>query len=142
MLQICILVVAINILMGVILVFDRRLETNPEGEFFFIHNNTFTLTVSIFALIIALSSLVAPYGISNGKEFSFSMLPILGDLFASIASILGFLEFLARYIKTNHPALYAEHSFFELVEANERPIGIICLVMAVLHFLFPQLLFL
>ena len=142
MLQICILVVAINTIIGIILVFDQKLDENPEGDVSFIHNNTFTLTVAIFALIVALSSLVAPYGEVSGKEIPFSMLPILGDLFASIATSLGFLGFLTRYMKINQPAFYAEHAFFELVEANERSIGFVCLTMAILHFLFPQMLFL
>ena len=142
MLQICILVVAINTIMGIILIFDRKLGIDSQENTSFLNTTTFTLTVSIFALIIALSSLVAPYGVLSGKELPFSMLPILGDLFASIATALGFLGFLTRYLKTNHPAFYAEHSFFALIEANERPIGIACLAMAILHFLFPQMLFL
>ena len=137
MLQICILVVAINTIIGIILVFDQKLESDTS----FIHSTTFTLTVSIFALIIALSSLVAPYGVATEKEIPFSMMPVLGDLLASIATALGFLAFLARHLKTNHPSFYAEHSFLELVEANERLIGFTCLAMAILHFLFPQMLF-
>ena len=137
MLQICILVVAINTIIGIILVFDQKLESDTS----FIHSTTFTLTVSIFALIIALSSLVAPYGVATEKEISFSMMPVLGDLLASLATALGFLAFLARHLKTNHPSFYAEHSFLELVEANERLIGFTCLTMAIFHFLFPQMLF-
>ena len=137
MLQICILVVAINTIIGIILVFDQKLESDNS----FIHSTTFTLSVSIFALIIALSSLVAPYGVATEKEISFSMMPVLGDLLASLATALGFLAFLARHLKTNHPSFYAEHSFLELVEANERLIGFTCLTMAILHFLFPQMLF-
>jgi len=137
MLQICILVVAINTIIGIILVFDQKLESDTS----FIHSTTFTLTVSIFSLIIALSSLVAPYGVATEKEISFSMMPVLGDLLASLATALGFLAFLARHLKTNHPSFYAEHSFLELVEANERLIGFTCLTMAILHFLFPQMLF-
>ena len=141
MLQICILVVVINTIMGIILTFDRSLEESMEVNTSFIHNTTFTLTLSILALIVSLSSLVAPYGVASGKEIPFSMLPVLGDLFASIATALGCLSFLARYIKTNHPSFYAENSFFEMVEANERFIGVTCLTMAILHFLFPQILF-
>jgi len=128
--------------MGSILVFAQKLEENSEGSVSFIRNNTFTLAISIFSLIIALSSLVAPYGVVGGKEIPFSMLPVLGDLFAFITTSLGGLGFLARYIKINHSTLYAEYSFFELIEANERFIGYACFVMAILHFLFPQMLFL
>ena len=141
MLQICILVVAINTIMGIILVFDQKLESDATGDTSFIHSATFTLTVCIFALIIALSSLVAPYGVVTEKEVSFSMMPVLGDLLASLATALGCLGFLSRHIKINHPAFYTEHSFLELVEANERLIGFTCLTMAILHFLFPQMLF-
>jgi len=140
MLQICILVVVINTIMGIILSFDQKLEEDAVVDSSLIHNTTFTLTISIFALIIALSSLVAPYGVPTGKELSLSMMPILGDLFASLVTLLGSISFFARYAKTNHSSLYAEHSIFELVQANERAIGFACLTMATFHFLFPQML--
>ena len=142
MLQIYVLVVAINIIMGIIMLFEGKLEEDASSATVsFIHNSTFTLTLSIFAGIIALSSFVSPYGEATGKDMPFSMLPVLGDFFASVATFAGFLGFLTRYIKVNHPSLYAGYSFFELIEMNERSIAIFCLVMATLHFLFPKALF-
>lgn len=142
MLQIYALVVAVNIIMGTIIIFDRMRGEGYDGDGSFIHNNTFTLTLSIFAGIIAISSLMSPYGeLTNGTS-SFAMLPVLGDLFPSIATLTGFFVFLARYLKANYPEIYTDNSFFLFIENGEIYIGIFCLTMATLHFFFPRLLLL
>ena len=140
MLQIYALLVAVNIIMGIIIMFDRVRGEGFSGDGSFIHNNTFTLTLSIFAGIIAVSSLMSPYGEPVNGVGSFAMLPIIGDLFPAMATLMGFFVFLARYLKTNHPEIYTDNGFFLFIESSEFYIGIFCLIMATLHFFFPTLL--
>lgn len=141
MLQIYALIVAINVIMGVIVLFDRVQGDGFEGDGSFIHNNTFTLTLTIFAGIIAISSLMAPYGEKINGELPFSMLPILGDLLPALATFAGYFVFLTRYLKANHPAVYTDNGFFALVENSEFHIAIFCLIVATIHFFFPQVAF-
>lgn len=141
MLQIYALVVAINVIIGVIVLFDRMQGDGFEGDGSFIHNNTFALTLTIFAGIIAISSLMAPYGERTNGELPFAMLPILGDLLPALATFAGFFVFLTRYLKANHPTIYTDHSFFALVENSEFQIAVFCLIVATIHFFFPQVAF-
>ena len=140
MLQIYALVVAINVIMGIIIMFDRVKGEGFSGDGSFIHNNTFTLTLSIFAGIIAISSLMSPYGELTNGVAGFAMLPILGDLFPALATLMGFFVFLTRYLKMNHPEIYTDNGFFLFIENSEFYIGVFCLIMATLHFFFPTAL--
>ncbi len=132
MLQIYFLAVVVNLLMGGIILFDKLKGEGYDGDGSFMHNNTFVLTLTIFACIIACSTLVAPY----------SGVPLLGDFLITVTTFAGYFVFLTRYIKANYPNAYTGNNWFALVEGSEFYIAIACLVMAVLHFFFPQALFL
>ncbi|MGP1438919.1 MAG: hypothetical protein ACTTKH_07600 [Treponema sp.] len=135
MLQIYLLVVAVNALMGAIIIMDKfnsKEESSQEVKYPFLHSNTFTLALTIFACIIATSSLIAPY----------EGIIILGDLFPSLITFAGYFVFLTRYIKQNYPDKIENNNFFSIIEANEYYIGIACLAISIIHFLFPTLLFL
>ena len=134
MLQIYVLVVAVNALMGGVIILSKFKEDALQGA---LRGNTFTLSLAIIACVIAVASLIAPYG-SGGL----STIPLLGDLFPTLITIAGYFVFLTRYIRQNYPDKVELNNFFITVEANEYYVGIACLAIAVIHFLFPAMLFL
>lgn len=134
MVQVYLLVVAINALMGVIIVLGKLKEDALQD---FLRGNTFTLSLTIVACIIAIASLVAPYG-----QGGVSNIPLLGDLLPTLITLAGYFVFLTRYIKQNHPDKVEGNNFFMIVETNEYYVGIACLAIAIIHFLFPAVLFL
>ncbi len=134
MLQIYVLVVAVNALMGILIVLGKFRE-DVQGNF--LHGNIFTLTLTIIAFMIALFCLIAPYGQSG-----LSAAPLLGDFLPTIITVAGALVFLTRYIKQNHPDKIESNNFFLAVDTNEYYVGIACVAIAIIHFLFPGVLFL
>ena len=134
MLQIYWLVVAINALMGAIIILKKFKEDSSQS---FLHGNTFTLGLTIVASIIAMASLIAPYG-----QGGISTIPLLGDLLPTLVTLAGYFVFLTRYIRQNYPDKVEGNNFFSTIETSEYYIGIACLVIAVVHFLFPAMLFL
>lgn len=135
MLQIYALSVAINVIMGIIVLLGKKDE--EEGvDSSFLRGNTFTLTITILAGVMAMSTLMAPYKASL-SGFSFSAIPVFGDLLIAIATFLGFLVFLTRFLKNNHSKIYTEHNFFSLIERSEFYIAVLCLACAAVHFFFP-----
>ena len=134
MLQIYVLVVAINALMGILIILGKFRE-GMQGDF--LRGNTFTLTLTIVAFMIALFCLIAPYG-----QGGLSAIPLLGDLLPTIITITGALVFLTRYMKQNHPDKIESNNFFLAIDANEYYVGISCVAIAIIHFLFPGVLFL
>ena len=134
MLQIYLLVVAVNALMGVVIILGKSKEDALQG---FLKGNTFTLSLSIIACVIAVASLVAPYG-----QGGLSTIPLLGDLFPTLITLAGYFVFLTRYIRQNYPDKVEANNFFSTVEASEYYVGIACLAIAIIHFLFPAILFL
>ena len=133
MLQIYLLVVAVNTLMGAIIIIGKFKEDAFQG---FLRGNAFTLSLSIVACVIAVASLVAPYGYGGA-----STIPLLGDLLPTLATLAGCSVFLTRYIRRNYPDKVDSNNFFMIIEANEFYIGIACLAIAIVHFLFPAILF-
>lgn len=134
MLQIYVLVVAINALMGILIILGKFRE-GMQGDF--LRGNTFTLTLTIVAFMIALFCLITPYG-----QGGLSAIPLLGDLLPTIITITGALVFLTRYMKQNHPDKIESNNFFLAIDANEYYVGISCVAIAIIHFLFPAILFL
>lgn len=133
MLQIYLLVVIVDALMGIIIVLEKFGEDSFKA---FLRGNTFTLTVTILSCVIAVASLVAPYG------KGISAIPLLGDLLPTLITLAGYFVFLTRYIRQNYPEKIENNNFFSTVETSEYYVGIACLAIAVIHFLFPAVLFL
>lgn len=134
MLQIYLLVVAVNALMGAVIIIGKFNEDALQG---FLRGNAFTLSLSIVACIIAVASLVAPYGHSG-----VSTIPLLGDFFPTLITFAGYFVFLTRYIRQNYPDKVDNNNFFMAIESNEYYVGIGCIAIAIVHFLFPAVLFL
>jgi hypothetical protein len=69
--------------------------------------------------------------------------PILGDLIPSVAGLLGGASLLIEYYITQSPSEAKLNPKLETIFiANKKYIGILCILSALLHFLFPKVILL
>jgi uncharacterized membrane-anchored protein len=70
-------------------------------------------------------------------------IPVIGDLFPALAGLIGGFTVLYEYYKVRS-AIDEDTlpSVVQKVIAGKRYVGIVCLVAAAFHFLFPTVLFL
>jgi hypothetical protein len=69
--------------------------------------------------------------------------PLLGDLIPSVAGILGGVALLIEYYLAQTPTETKLNPKLETIFiANKKYIGILCILSAVLHFLFPKVILL
>lgn len=106
--------------------------TNPILGF--MESKNFKLVLGVLSILVGLLKLLSV--VQNTT-------PVLGDLFPALAGLLGgFCVLLQFYMETNSID-YAPNGFLQTIFVeNRRIIGICCLVVATLHFVFPKVLFL
>lgn len=106
--------------------------TNPILGF--MESKNFKLVLGVLSVLVGLLKLLSV--VQNTT-------PVLGDLFPALAGLVGgFCVLLQFYMETNSID-YAPNSFLQTIFVeNRRIIGICCLVVATLHFVFPKVLFL
>lgn len=106
--------------------------TNPILGF--IESKNFKLVLGVLSVLVGLLKLLSV--VQNTT-------PVLGDLFPALAGLLGgFCVLLQFYMETNSID-YAPNGLLQTIFVeNRRIIGICCLVVATLHFVFPKVLFL
>jgi hypothetical protein len=136
MIQFYFLSVFFNALAGYILITDgdRGEESLSLGMEFSFNNGTFRMVLGILAMVTGLLKLLSSI---QGD------IPVLGDLVPALMGfVLGFILVFGYY--REHSSVDDEK--YEKIEGilikNKRFIGLIALVSAALHFLFPQVLFL
>jgi len=100
---------------------------------FSLKDETFRLIVGIAAALTGLMKILSPIDI-----------PVIGDLFPAMAGILaGFILIFEYYRgRTSLDATGKVEKIDRLLVANKKLIGIVGLVAAALHFLFPTVLLL
>ena len=100
---------------------------------FSLKDETFRLIVGIAATLTGLMKILSPIDI-----------PVIGDLFPAMAGILaGFILIFEYYRgRTSLDATGKVEKIDRLLVANKKLIGIVGLVAAALHFLFPTVLLL
>lgn len=136
MLQFYFLSILLNTLTGLTLIFNsysgqsqNTLKNVPD----FFTNNTFKLITGILCSFVALIKLLTSFP---------GAIPILGDLIPAIAGIVGGISLLIDYYVNNSPT---ETSLNPKIETffvvNKKYIGVICVFSALLHFLFPKIVF-
>ncbi|MDR0456409.1 MAG: hypothetical protein LBH20_06980 [Treponema sp.] len=132
MIQLYFLSIVFNGLSGFLFIFgDMEKDDTDEnkGKFSFISDG-FRLVIGILAGITGILKLLLPMG----------RIPILGDLLPAVAGIAaGFMLVFGFYREHSSDAV-AEGSinrFGELVIHYKKPIGIILLASAALHFILP-----
>ena len=90
-------------------------------------------------LVIGIVTLVVGFV----KLFVVSKVPVFGDLIPVIAGLSGGFTLILEYYLQSSNIEVKEGSFIhKIFVINKRAVGILCLAAALLHFLFPKILFL
>lgn len=137
MLQFYFLSILLNSLTGLTLIFNSYSDKAQDSlknvpEFF--TNKTFKLIIGILCCFTALIKLLT--------SFPGSIL-IMGDLLPAIVGILGGIALLINYYLNNSPSETKLNPKLESVfVTNKKYIGILCILSALLHFLFPRVIIL
>lgn len=125
MMQVYFLSVLLNALAGLILVTDK----NSDKMLF--SNKQVRLVIGILAVVtgfLKLFIVVQPDII------------ILGDLLPAVAGIAGGANILIEYYREYTTVEISLNNFFEkLFVTGRKYVGIICILVSLLHFLFPRL---
>ena len=133
MIQLYFLSIVINGLAGFLFIFgDMGKSDSAEnsGKFSFV-NDGFRLITGILAGVIGVLKLLSPM---RG-------MPILGDLLPAVASVAAGFMLIFGFYQEHSSDVNADgniNRFGEIILHYKKPIGIILLAVAVLHFLFPE----
>lgn len=138
MLQFYLLSILLNCVAGFILISNKTpqaenesLETKTPDLF---KDKTFKLVIGIMCCFSALVKLLTSFP---------GAVPILGDLIPSVAGLLGGVSLLIEYYITQSPSEAKLNPKLETIFiANKKYIGILCILSALLHFLFPKVILL
>lgn len=124
MMQVYFLSVLLNAVTGIILIMGKT----PEGSLF--SNKTFRLITGILGVLIGFLKLfivVQPDII------------ILGDLLPAVAGMAGGANILINYYSEYTTVEIKLSDFFQkLFFAGRRYVGIICIAVSLIHFMFPR----
>lgn len=138
MLQFYFLSVLLNCLAGLILVLNKSSQTESNKliekapELF--SNKTFRLVIGILCCFTALIKLLSSFP---------GAIPIIGDLIPSVAGVLGGVALLVDYYLAQSPSETKLDPKLEIIFVNNKKyIGILCILSALLHFLFPKVILL
>jgi len=137
--QLWFLSVLLNVLAGLVLIFSvSNPETSTEAaDGFasapaFFENKTFRLVLGILSVLAGVIKL----GITQ------SHVPFLGDLLPALAGIAAGAALLVEYYSHSTSLSIELPDFLRLICIDEKKyLGIVCIVVAVLHFVFPKILF-
>ncbi|MGI5172219.1 hypothetical protein H0R92_01270 [Treponema sp. OMZ 840] len=138
MIQFYLLSVVLNAASGLLLVFSKQIpedaaETSAAGLSFFETKN-FRLILGILTIFTGIMKLLT---VVQGD------IPVLGDLIPALAGICAGLCLLYEYYKASASVSFTLPAFFEKIFIDGRKyMGIFCIVIATLHFIFPRVLFL
>jgi hypothetical protein len=137
MLQFYFLSILLNSLTGLTLIFNSYTEKSQDSlknvpDFF--TNNTFKLVIGILCCFTALIKLLT--------SFPGSIL-IMGDLLPAVVGVLGGIAVLFDYYMNNSPSETKLNPKLETIfVTNKKYIGVLCVLSALLHFLFPRVIIL
>jgi len=135
MIQLYFLSVLCNGFCGYILFSTGREKSVFKEEITFFQNPTFHLVLGILSGIVGILVLLSPY---NG-------IPILGDLIPSIAGIIAAFVIIFGVYRRDVSSSDSDSKlerFGESLLRFRKVVGIILMIVAMVHFLFPQALFL
>ena len=137
MLQFYFLSILLNALTGSVLLFAAQTDAAAETDSripSFVYDETFRLVLGILTALTGFFKLLT---VVRGD------VPVVGDLLPALAGLAGGITLLYEFYKkrssfdeTSLPSL------FRSLVTGQRYIGIVSLVSAALHFLFPTVLFL
>ena len=147
MLQFYFLSVLLNLVTGLILFCSADMESKDvvpvEGAeqetakkndaLGFMDNRNFRLVLGVLAVLVGFMKLLSV--VQND-------VPVIGDLLPSVAGIVGGFCILVEYYKTSSTVEFNPPSPVRFVMENHKAVGVFCIVVAVVHFVFPKVLFL
>ncbi len=137
MLQFYFLSILLNTLAGLTLIFNSysdKAQDSLKNVPDFFTNNTFKLVIGILCSFTALIKLLT--------AFPGSIL-IMGDLLPAVTGVLGGVALLIDFYMNNSPSETKLNPKLETIFiANKKYIGVLCVLSALLHFLFPRVIIL
>jgi len=135
MVQFYLLSVLLNALTGFVILFAERDEERSAGKIpDVLYDETFRLVLGILTGVVGFFKFLT---VVRGD------VPVVGDLLPALAGLAGaFLLLYEFYRSRNDMDGETSSVFIRSVFSSKRYIGIACIAVAVLHFLFPVVLFL
>jgi len=135
MLQFYFLSIALNALAGYMLFTGDNDDILEFKSGFSLKDETFRLIVGILSAITGLLKILSAI---DGD------VPVVGDLFPALTGLLCGFILIFDYYRGNSSLVVSENSkkVNQLILKNRKIIGIIAIIAAVLHFLFPKVLLL
>ena len=136
MLQFYFLSILLNFIAGFILYTNKTSQTENESleTKSIFKDKTFKLIIGILCCFTALVKLLTSFP---------GAVPLLGDLIPSVAGILGGGALLIEYYISQSPTETKLNPKIETIFiANKKYLGILCILSAFLHFLFPKVILL
>jgi uncharacterized membrane protein HdeD (DUF308 family) len=134
MIQLYLLSIILNGLIGFFLVFEDAMERNSTGKGFR-SSWGFRLVLGILAAVTGVLKILSPI-----------RTVILGDLLPALAGIVGGFVLIFGFYRENSAKTEAEGGKLDNIGDsflnNKKIVGIALLIVALLHFLFPTALFL
>jgi len=143
MIQLYLLSIILNGLIGFLLVLGDTVESASPGKGFkfFFSSWGFRLVLGIIAAITGILKLLLP--MPNSER---TAIPILGDFLPALAGLAaGFILIFGFYRENSTKSENADGKLDRIGDTflqNRKVVGISLLVISVLHFLFPYALFL
>lgn len=138
MIQFYLLSVLLNLITGLLLISAKEIpkdaiETSANG-FLFFETKNFRLIIGILAVFIGIMKFLSVFG----NDFVF-----FGDLLPALAGIVGGVSLLYEYYIASSSVTVSLNPFFEnIFVKGHRYVGVACVLVAILHFIFPRVLFL
>ena len=136
MVQFYVLSVLVNLLGGFLLageVLSKKVSTSDLYNKV-IKSEFYTLT---FAIIAGIAGIFKIISVLEGN------IPVIGDLLPAVASFVLALHFFCKYLLEKKGLLEGLFGTIDLcIDKFKIIIGLACIVIAILHFLFPRALFL
>lgn len=147
MAQFYFLSVLLNILVGLVLVYgidltksgknderkkdkDKKNEKSLFGTLSVFENRSFRLVLGVLSILVGVMKILSPFR---------NDVPVVGDLLPVLAGFAGGASLLVEFYisNTDREDSVSEHVMKILIEGRNY-IGIFCLAVGVLHFIFPQ----
>ena len=134
--QFYVLSILVNLLGGFLLaddVLSKKLSTFNISDKI-LKSEIYTLIFAIIAAIAALFKIISVYA---------GDLYVIGDILPAVASFIIAAYFFCKYLLEKKGVLEGTFGSIDLfIERYKSLLGIACIIIAFLHFIFPQVLFL
>jgi len=135
MLQFYFLSIALNALAGYILITGNEFGVLEFKSSFSLKDETLRLVIGILSVVTGILKILSPV---EGD------IPVVGDLIPALAGLLAGFVLIFEYYRNRSSLETTEHTerIDRILISNKRIIGVLAIIAAALHFLFPKVLLL